>query len=379
MFILIGGDLVPTKSNINLFISGDARGLLGRELKATLDNSCFRIFNLEVPLTNEYKPIVKNGPNLIAATSSVSGYKALKIDLLTLANNHILDQGEQGLYDTIKTLNKAGINHIGAGRDLTIASKPFVFEFAGKRIGVYACAEHEFSVATDNTPGANPYDPLWSFDHVSHLKTETDYVIVLYHGGKEHYRYPSPNLQKICRRFVDKGANLVVCQHSHCIGCEEKYMGGTIVYGQGNFLFDNCDDEFWKTGILIKIDDEYLISFIPIIKDKNVVRLADGQEGEKILNEFYQRSQEILEPNTVEEKYDVFASLMKDFYLSHLSGKKTMVFRAANRITSGLLLRGYLKRKYNNTSLVSIANYINCEAHRELLLQALSKEYKSIM
>ena len=62
-------------------------------------------------------------------------------------------------------------------------------------------------------------------------------------GGKEHYRYPSPDLQKICRKFIDKGADLVVCQHSHCIGCEEKYNHGTIVYGQWNFLFDRSNIE----------------------------------------------------------------------------------------------------------------------------------------
>lgn len=76
------------------------------------------------------------------------------------------------------------------------------------------------------------------------MSNACDYTIVLYHGGKEHYRFPSPNLQKYCRKFIEKGANIVICQHSHCIGCEENYKNGKIIYGQGNFLFDDSDDEY---------------------------------------------------------------------------------------------------------------------------------------
>ena len=68
------------------------------------------------------------------------------------------------------------------------------------KIGIYACAENEFTIATDTTAGANPFDPFESLDHIQNLKRSCDYVIVLYHGGKEHYRYPSPYLQK----FVGK-------------------------------------------------------------------------------------------------------------------------------------------------------------------------------
>ena len=148
------------------------------------------------------------------------------MDLLTLANNHILDQDQQGLVSTCSVLDAAGIAYTGVGQTPEEAAKPYIFECDGKRIGVYACAEHEFSIVTEHSAGANPIDLLETPDHVAALKEQCDYVIVLYHGGKEHYRYPSPNLQKVCRKLVEKGADLVVCQHSHCIGCEEKIPGG---------------------------------------------------------------------------------------------------------------------------------------------------------
>lgn len=274
-YILIGADLVPTKSNIDLFTTGNRTELIGTDLDKIMEEARYRIFNLEVPLTDIEEPILKQGPNLIAPTKTIEGYKALGVDLFTLANNHILDQNKQGLQSTICTLDNAGISHLGAGKNLAEAAASYVFSFCGKQIGIYACAEHEFSIATENTVGANPFDPLWSLDHVAELKRNVDFVIVLYHGGKEHYRYPSPNLQKICRRLVDKGADLVICQHSHCIGCEEKYKDGTVVYGQGNFIFDDSDNECWQTAMLVMLDNRFQISYIPLVKVRNGVRLAD--------------------------------------------------------------------------------------------------------
>lgn len=372
MNILIGADLVPTDSNKELFKSGDAKALVGEGLLSMLTSASYRIFNLEVPLTEEERPIMKQGPNLIAPTTTVQGYKALGVDLLTLANNHILDQDASGLYSTISVLDEAGIAHVGAGNNLSEAEKPYVFSFAGKRIGVYACAEHEFSIATERTPGANPFDPLWSLDHVEELKKNVDFIIVLYHGGKEHYRYPSPNLQKVCRRLVDKGANLVICQHSHCIGCEEKYKDGTIVYGQGNFLFDDNESEYWQTSLLVSIDDSFNISYVPLRKNGNSVMYAE--DGEKILGEFRSRSEEIKKKGFIEENYGKFADEFLFNYLHKYSGKEGTVFRGVNKLLDGKLRKSKLERIYDKKQRAALINYAECEAHRELLLAGLKRK-----
>lgn len=90
-------------------------------------------------------------------------------------------------------------------------------------------------------------------DDIEEAKRLADVVIVFYHGGKEYVAYPSPNLQKICRAMVKRGADYVICQHSHCVGCYEKFQGGHIVYGQGNFIFDHSDHPMWQTGLLLKL------------------------------------------------------------------------------------------------------------------------------
>lgn len=369
--IMIGADLVPTESNAELFKRGDARTLVGEELLEKLNSADYTIFNLEVPLTDEQHPIIKCGPNLIAPTDTISGLKAINPHFFGLANNHILDQGTEGLASTIKVLKDAGIDYSGVGKDLDEASKPFIKEIGGRRIGIYCCAEHEFSIASETELGANPFDPLESLDHVESLKKETDYVIVLYHGGKEHYRYPSPYLQKVCKRLVDKGADLVVCQHTHCIGCEEKYKDGTIVYGQGNFLFDDSDSEFWQTSLLIDLDEDFKISYIPIVKSDNKVRIADEKKRQEILTDFHKRSDEIKQPGFVNKRYAIFAKQMERGYLFLFSGAfgKNIIVRGLDKLT----FHRFMKIFYPPKCIVAIENVLDCEAHRELAIEAMRR------
>lgn len=377
MNILIGADFVPTKSNTEYFEKGNMNYLLGEKLTKKLANADYRIFNLEIPLTDKGSPILKCGPNLIARTTTINGYKAAGIDLLTLANNHILDQGEQGLASTLNVLNEVGIGYVGVGNTPQQAAKPFVFECDGKKIGVYACAEHEFSIVSESSAGANPIDLLESPDHVAALKAQCDYVIVLYHGGKEYYRYPSPNLQKVCRKLIEKGADLVVCQHSHCIGCEEKYRTGTIVYGQGNFLFDDSDHECWQTGMLVRIGDNFEISYIPLVKQEETVRLAEGDEAERIIGAFSERSKEILTDGFVNQRYSVFAKEMLPTYLMRISAfKPGMILRVCNKLSGYRLIPCLLCRKYTKPNRLVIENCIACEAHRELLLRGIQEKQK---
>ena len=374
MKIMIGADLVPTTSNIEMFSSGEAELLLGKELLQLINcQSTYSIFNLETPLCDISKPISKNGPCLMAPTATIRGYNAIGVSLLTLANNHILDQSEQGLESTLNTLNMNNIPYVGVGKNLEEAAKPYIFDFASKKVGVYACTEHEFSIATDKKMGANPFEPLDTMEHIEALKEKCDYVIVLYHGGKEHYRYPSPNLQKICRKLVDKGANLVICQHSHCIGCEEKYGDGTIVYGQGNFLFDHSESEFWQTSLLVDIDIHFEITYIPLVKCGNKVRIAQNEVAEEILNSFYERSEEIKKDNLVQMKYSEFADDMITNYLLSFSTLryKSLLFRGLNKITRYRFGKFLTNKKYNKRKLLALQNYIECEAHRELLLDGI--------
>lgn len=207
------------------------------------------------------------------------------------------------------------------------------------------------------------------------MKEKCDYLVVLHHGGKEYYRYPSPNLQKICRKITQKGADLVVCQHSHCIGCFEEYQGSTIVYGQGNFIFDHSESEYWQTSLVLNVNikNELKVDFIPIIKKNNVIQLAGVEEQMEILSLFHERSEEIMQPGFIEKEYNKFAKESTGHYLRTLSGMGKWISRLDRLVFKGNLL----KNKYDRKQLLSIQNYIECEAHRELILTALKGEIYS--
>lgn len=90
-----------------------------------------------------------------------------------------------------------------------------------------------------------------TFDYIAKLKTECDFVVVCYHGGKEKFRFPSPNMIRVFKKIADKGADIVIAQHTHCIGTYEEYKGSLLVYGQGNFIFDRADNVFYNNGLLL--------------------------------------------------------------------------------------------------------------------------------
>lgn len=378
MTVLIGADIVPYESNEALFIAGDAEAIAGKELTQLMARADCRIANLEVPLCDTLSPIVKNGPALSAKADTVNGYKALGIDLVTMANNHILDQGQQGARSTLEKLGGAGIAHVGFGAGEE-AAKVYHFTSGGVRVGVYACAEHEFSIARDGMPGANPFDPLDTPDEIAEAKRNCDYLIVLYHGGKEYYRYPSPRLRKVCRRLTEKGADLVVCQHTHCVGCREEHMGGTIVYGQGNFIFTKRSNEYWDSSLLISVDPAgRRIEYIPIARTENGTRLAGEDEARKILDGFEARSREIQADGFVEKKYTEFADGLLDFYLKAFWGRPNRLEKALIKLTRGKWEKRNLKKRYRARDLLHLINYMECEAHTEAVLRGLKDALEKI-
>ncbi|MFW6009571.1 MAG: CapA family protein [archaeon] len=367
MEIVIGGDLVPTKDNIKYFRSNDIDKLIGEKLQKEWFSSDIRIFNLETPITDFKTPISKNGLNLSVFTDTINGIVGLKPSLVSLANNHIMDQGLEGYKSTINLLNTNSIPQVGSGYNLKKASKPFIIEKIGKKIGIYSCAEHEFTIAEKNKAGANPFDPLKSLDHINDLKYKCDYVIVLYHGGKEHYRYPSPYLQKVCRRMIEKGADLIICQHSHCIGSFENYKDSKIIYGQGNFIFNKKKNEFWKTGLLVKIviKNNIKIRYIPYKTTNTGIKIF--KKKGKVLSDFYNRSKKITDTNFVKERYKDYAKTNVELYLRSISGLGKW-FSRIDRI----IFNGYLINKlYNKKKLLKLLNVIECEAHRELIIKGL--------
>ena len=159
------------------------------------------------------------------------------------------------------------------------------------------------------------------------------------------------------------------------MGCKEEYKGGTIVYGQGNFIFECGEiDECWKSAVLIDInimDNSHKIDYIPIIRNGNGIRLAKNKDADDIIDSFNVRSNEILNPQFVHENYQEYVEQQRSTYLGAFLGHKTFFFRGLNRITNGFLVRRKIKSLYRKKERLCLRNFIECEAHREMILTLL--------
>lgn len=373
MKILIAGDLVPTVSNVEEFKKSNFIDGLGEEFKKIWLNADFRLFNLECPLGENFVPIAKSGPNLLAPPDTINGIKSLKSDLICLSNNHILDYGLKGLENTLNILSEAEIQNIGIIDNFNETSKTYYTEKDNIKIGIYNACENEFSVATKNSKGANSMKGLKLYKEIHNAKQQCDYLIVIYHGGKEFYRYPSPELKAVCENFVDFGADIVITQHSHCIGAMEEYNNAKILYGQGNFIFDCKDDEYWNTSLIVELDIDsngINMNYIPIERYNNLIKIS---ENENILKDFEKRCNEITDEEFIERNYKNFAMSKLNEYLHISTG-----VRLYNRILNRLFKRKFFIKKYMQKDLLAILNIIECEAHRELFIKGLKERINQL-
>lgn len=373
--IIIGADVVPTASNLDTFQSSAPQLLFGG-LSEVWNAADLRVFNLETPLADVESAESKCGPHLLAPTKCAEGIAALNPTGICLCNNHILDHGAEGLASTKVALKAKHLAFFGAGEDTDEADKPYIFAKHGVRIAVYAVCEHEFSCATERTAGANPLDLVNLSDRIRDIKSNCDRLIVLYHGGREHYAYPSPELQKTCRKIADCGASLVVCQHSHCVGSAEKWNGATIVYGQGNFIFDAADGgENFDTGLLVKYSvGDYgadAVSYVPIIRVHGGAALADETRAQGILAEFEKRSLRIRVEGFVPARYETYAAEQKE--------KLLKVFLSGNTLlrTVNVLSGRRPARVYDRQTKIDMLNTLRCESIRELVVEGLRGDVSS--
>ncbi len=300
MKIVIGGDVVPKPVSEKYFVSGDAETLF-TDVLPILRGADAAIVNLECALTLSDNAIRKFGPNLKADPQCVNGLKNAGITDIALSNNHVFDFGIDGLCDTADALKKAGLRFTGVGNNDKDSRKIRYIEQGGVKVGVVNVCEHEYSYALPNRMGANPFDPFVTMQDIREAKKNSDFVIVLYHGAKEHCRYPSPRMYELCREMANNGAGAIITQHSHCIGCYENYNGAHILHGQGNFhfLYEDNSDDMWNTCMLVRLDIKKDgtsdIKFYPVKADPPApgISLAKGKDGERLMNEFASRNEEL--------------------------------------------------------------------------------------
>ena len=320
MKLYIGGDFCPTADSQKALNAGDLAASFGTLCDLVKDGDGF-ILNLECALTEAQTRIRKFGPNLKGSPACAQTLKAFGVTDVSLSNNHFYDFGHQGMVDTIAALDAAGIRYTGIGENEQAARKPHYMHLGGKTVAVVAVCEHEYSYALPDREGCWGFDPFETMEDVSIARENSDFVIVMYHGGKEQCEYPSPRLRKACQGLVRAGADLVLCQHSHCIGVREDYRGGNIVYGQGNFHFVGLVGRHphWQNGLLLELElDEACkptYTYHPVkVTALGGITLCEGEEKQRILAEFHSRTAVLQDRQAWMAEWNAFCGNMRQTY-----------------------------------------------------------------
>ena len=227
----------------------------GGEVREYLSNAVLTLANFENPVLENavYHPEdpTFNGDLRLLPILNQAG-----IDGVTLANNHILDAGAEGLEETLGHLEDAGISHVGAGADLASSREPMIFDLGGLTIGVLSyqgVPSYEWAWATEDLPGTAPLLVEVMREDVERLRPEVDFIVVMPHWGTEYVAEPEPEQVELAHALMDAGADLVVGNHAHWPKGVEVYKGKPIFYGVGNFLLDQSWSEETSTGIFAEI------------------------------------------------------------------------------------------------------------------------------
>ncbi len=378
--IFISGDYCPIGRN-SISIEKEAYDKLFGGIDHYSKMADLAITNLECPITDGKTPIYKTGPNLRTGEKSLLPLKFAGINMVTLANNHIFDYGEDGLNSTISACIKLGIEIVGAGKNIEVARQPYKVNIKGIRFTFLNFTENEFCTAKGTQAGANPIDIINNHYDIAEAKKDADYVIVISHGGREHFQLPTPKQRERFRFFINSGADVVVGHHPHCFGGYEIYKNKPIFYSLGNFIFDykkKYQKGNWTKGFAVNFTftkTEINFEIIPFHQGReqnpNIVLY---NESEKIqfnrqiddINKF------IIDDILFIQAWEKYIKEQTPNYMSMLVFKNKYVRFIANK---GWLPKILMNSKAHHTLLL---NMFRCETHREIMIDILKKRYELI-
>ena len=209
------------------------------------------------------------------------------IDIVNLANNHAMDYQGSGLSDTLATLDKAGIQSVGAGTDIKNARRPIVMEVKGQKVAYLGYYDADLHAATASTPGTNPRHNDRVAADIKALRSQVDWIVVNYHWGEELAKYPGDWQIDLARFTVDQGADLVVGHHPHVLQGAEVYKGRPIVYSLGNFIFGGKAVSDYDTAALkVSLKEQQMkVEFLPVQVRNFQAKVVNGQSGQQILSQ----------------------------------------------------------------------------------------------
>lgn len=213
------------------------------------ENNFLVVVNMEggIECSNSHA-IYKRGPNLTNSIKVVDILKELNVVGVCLANNHIMDYGDDALRYTLQILDENKILHTGAGNNFAEALKPMIVEANGIKVAIlnFGWDVEETIYATNSEAGCAPRIQDTILKEINIAKECYEQVIVCLHWGFEYNRLPMPVDIDLGHKIIEHGVQLVIGHHPHCIQPKENYMGKKIFYSLGNFYFSGKRKTFNK-------------------------------------------------------------------------------------------------------------------------------------
>lgn len=258
--LVFGGDVAPIRADHSQLFGAAAPLIRSADIA---------LCNLEIALSDKGQPVRGKAITKRGAPEAIAALTDAGFDAVNMANNHVLDYGEEALLDTLARIDAAGLPRFGAGRDAAEAAAPVILERNGLRVGLlgYTSTLPQGFAATKELPGVNAlragtaYRPLrnpeeypgsapivdtWAFPEdlarmaqdIRSLRAQTDCVLVYQHWGASMTEDVLAFQHEIGRAAIEAGAAGVFGGHQHVISAIEFYRGCPIVHGMGNLLFD---------------------------------------------------------------------------------------------------------------------------------------------
>ena len=302
--------------DISIAVTGDV--MFGRKMPAVLDSgeSPFRfvenvtknadilLVNFENPATTSTNPVKGDVPLKADPKYTYLLAGANDVVVASQANNHALDYGEYGLNESLKTLKDAGIYVIGAGNNVSEASKPVTIESGDRKVTVlnYMDSENfaEYSgimdPATVNSSGYSGYDSELAQRQVQEARDNGSSIIIAYlHYGNEYSRSPNDNQIKISHELIDDGADIVIGAHTHVTQGVEMYKGKPIFYNLGNFIFDQSNPATHSSYFLNLelVGDNCTVTLYPTYLSNYLPTFMDAESGRALIGGLYPQCDEL--------------------------------------------------------------------------------------
>ena len=241
--VVLTGDILLYRGVWQVIERRGADHLFSPGVDSVLCSAQVVVGNLECPATKIEAPVFKRfifrGEPEWLQTLHRHGFTHLN-----LANNHSIDQGREGLMDTHRNIQRAGMVPIGAGATMDEASQPVLLAESPRRVylvpSLRLALENYAYLPDQPCVSQEPMDSLLERVRMLKRADSTAIVIVSLHWGGEHTLQPVPRQRVEAHQLIMAGADVIVCHHTHTLQTIEEFRGKKIYYSIGNFIFDQA-------------------------------------------------------------------------------------------------------------------------------------------